>query len=276
MNKVVNISDAINIIKDGDTIALGGNTLHRAPMALAREIVRQRKKKLNIIKTAGAHEVDLLVRGDCVESVTAGFISYETEFGLAMYYRKAVETGKVKANEHACYTVMCALNAGKINAPFMPVYGLKNSDLINANDYFRVINDPFTGDSITVVKAIKPDVALIHVSECDEHGNAIIDGPVYDDVLMSRASDKIIISTEKIISPSQIRLKQDRVVIPGFLVHGVVNIPRGAAPCSQPGKYDINKKILSDFINNKDNDGLMKYLNDYEYADKKMERKNAL
>ncbi len=119
-------------------------------MGLVRELVRQQKTSLKVVKTAGAHDVDVLVRGGCVESVDAGFISYETEYGLATYYRKAVENGSVQANEHACYTVISALML-EIGVPYAGS-GLQISDLIEANPYFDKVTDPFSGEEITVVK----------------------------------------------------------------------------------------------------------------------------
>lgn len=266
-NKVKSLKEAVDIIEDGMTIAIGGNVLHRAPMALIREIVRNSKKNLKIVKTAGAHDVDLLCAGDCVATVDAGFISYETEFGLANYYRKAVESGKVKANEHACYTVICALRAATAGLNFMPVKGLKNSDLMKKNDYFRVIIDPFTGEEVTVVKSINPDVAIIHVHECDTEGNAVIYGPKYDDELISLASKKVILTVEKLVSKGRFSRQPQSISIPGFLVDSIVVAPKGAAPCSCPTLYDIDTKILKDFTQKKSSDMLRNYLAYYDNKD---------
>jgi glutaconate CoA-transferase subunit A len=146
MSKIMKLEEGVNLIEDGMTIAIGGNVLHRSPMAFLREIVRQGKKGLRVVKTAGGHDVDLLCAGGCVSVVDAGFISYETEYGLASHYRKAVQDGLVKSNEHACYTVISALRAAKAGVSFMPVKGIINSDLVKVNDYFKVISDPFTGE----------------------------------------------------------------------------------------------------------------------------------
>jgi len=45
MSKVMKLEEGVNLIEDGMTIAIGGNVLHRAPMAFLREIVRQGKKR---------------------------------------------------------------------------------------------------------------------------------------------------------------------------------------------------------------------------------------
>lgn len=269
MSKVMTLTDAVRLIQDGDTVAIGGNVLHRAPMAMVREIVRQEKKGLNIIKTAGAMDVDLLCLGECVQSVDAGFISYETEYSLANHYRKAVQSGVVKGNEHACYTVISALRAASAGVPFMPVRGLQISDLIEVNEYFTKVQDPFSGEMVTVVKAINPDVALIHVHEADINGNAYISGPLFDDILMSRAAKKIIITAEKIVPSNKFSFAQEKAQIPHFLVDAVVKVEKGASPCSCLPYYNIDRKLLDQFKALQNKTELKNYLEYYNKTDYK-------
>lgn len=263
----MSLSEAAGLVRDGDRVALGGNVLHRVPMALVRELARQRKTGLKLVKTAGAHDIDLLCAAGCVAEVDAGFVSYETEFGLAVHYRKAVESGAVIANEHACYTVINALRAASMGAPFMPVVGLKSGDLLRQNDYMTVIPDPFGGPHVPVVKAIVPDVAIIHVQEADAAGNGVIHGPKYEDVLIAKAAKKVILTAERIVPPGSFRMKPETVDIPGFLVEAVVHAPRGAAPCSCDRKYEADLRALERFkkLNADQIDG---YLAEYEAGDR--------
>lgn len=271
--KKMNLKEAAALIQDGDMVAFGGNVLHRAPMAFVREIARQEKKQLRLVKTAGAQDIDLLCAMGCVESVDAGFVSYETKYGLAMHYRKAVQSGAVKGNEHACYTVISALRAATMNVPFMPVKGLCAGDLLVKNDYFVVVEDPFSGEAITLVKALVPDVAIIHVQECDAKGNAIIYGPKFEDVLMSRAAKKVILTTEQIVSESKMRLHPERIDIPSFMVSAIVHTPKGAAPCSCERKYEMDDKGLTAFLALKTQAEITDYLKSYETRDYAGERK---
>jgi glutaconate CoA-transferase subunit A len=269
MNKIVTLTQAASIIKNGDTIALGGNVLNRAPMAMVREIIRHNIKNLKIIKTAGAMDVDMLCLGECTSSVDAGFISYETEFGLALNYRKAVEHGRVKANEHACYTVICGLRAAQMGVPFMPVKGMCAGDLLEAAEYFKTVKDPFGGGTVTVVKALVPDVGIIHVQEADKEGNARIIGPKYEDVLISRSSKKIIITAENIVSELKAIGNPERIDIPHFLVTAVVHAPGGASPCSCPSYYDIDKKDIRVFKKLSSKDEITGYLTAWERRDRR-------
>jgi len=261
--KRVTLTQAIKSIENGSIIAIGGNTLHRVPMSAVREIIRQDIKNLKLIKTAGAIDVDLLCLANLCESVDAGFVSYETQYGLANHYRKKVESGQVKANEHACYTVISALRASSYGLPFMGVKGLVHSDLIDKNDYFSRVIDPFTKEEITVVKAITPDVAIIHAHSVDEEGNAIIEGPKYEDVLLANASNKVIITAERIVK----KHFNQSIDIPGFLVDFVVLSPRGADPTAMMKRYPYQHQTLKEIKTYKSSEDLSKHLKKYEYQD---------
>jgi glutaconate CoA-transferase subunit A len=260
-SKLISIKEAVSLIPDKAVLGIGGNTLHRVPMALVREIARQQKQGLRLVKTAGAMDIDLLCLAACVESVDAGYVGYEQEFGMAGNYRRAVEAGIVRANEHACYTVISALRAAAYKVPFMPVKGMENSDLVGANDCFCRIPDPFSGQLLTVVKSIAPDVAIVHCREADEAGNFRIGEPCFEDLLLVRASKTVIVSAERVVHPLHYNglCKAD---FPGFLVAAVVHAPGGAAPCSFPGLYGIDCREIRRFQSLKNRDSLLKNLDE--------------
>lgn len=99
MNKVISLESAVGRIPDGAAVAIGGNTFHRAPGAALAELVRQGKRDLTVVKTAGAYDVDLLVGTGAAREVWAAYVGFET-LGLAPRFRRAVETGAVKLWEH--------------------------------------------------------------------------------------------------------------------------------------------------------------------------------
>lgn len=267
IDKRVDLKDAAGSVRDRSTLALGGNTLNRGAMAFCRELARQKKRELALVKTAGGMDVDLLVLADCVRSVAAGFISFETKYGLADNYRRAVQSGSVKADEHACYTIVSALRAAVAGLPFMPVRGLVNSDLISANDYFKEVECPFTAEKLTAVKAIVPDVAVIHAHEADRNGNALIKGPKFDDVLMSRAARRVIVTAERILPESYFQNKTTAVDIPHFLVSHVVHVPGGAFPNACSPCYEVSESELREYMALQDPAGLEEYLKKHERKD---------
>ncbi len=240
IDKRTSLAETISTIPDGATVALGGNTLHRAPGAAVHEIVRQGKRGLNLVKTAGAYDVDLLCAAGCAGAVSAGFVGYETPFGLAPAYRRAVETGAVEAREHVCASVIAGLRAAIQGVPFMPLAGMDGSDLPAARGFARVA-DPYGGPSVVTIPAIVPDIAILHVQQADPSGNARIDGTRFEDVLMAQAAKRVIVTAEEIVDAGE----PAAVTIPGFLVDAVVEVPGGARPCSCAGVYGYDAEWLA-------------------------------
>jgi len=246
-DKRTTLAEAISHVPDGALVALGGNTLHRGPGAAVHEIVRQGKRGLEIVKTAGSYDVDLLCAAGCVAAVSAGFVGYETPFGMAPAYRGAVESGAVEAREHACATVIAGLRAAIQGVPFMPVAGLRGSDLPAARG-FQALTDPYTGAEVYVIPAMAPDVAILHVQEADALGNGRIIGTRFEDVLMAQAAKRVILTAERIVDGIEFAETPETVVIPGFLVDAVVEAPNGGWPFSCTPYYGYDAGYLAAWV----------------------------
>lgn len=243
-DKQTSLAAAIATVQHGDRIALGGNTLHRGPGAAVHELIRQEKRGLEIVKTAGAYDIDLLCAAGCAAAISAGFVGYETPFGMAQGYRRAVETGAVEAREHACATVIAGLRAAIQGVPFMPVAGLQGSDLPAARGFVEMA-DPYTGQHVFVIPALMPEVAIIHVQEADAQGNGRIVGTRFEDVLMAQAARRVILTAERIVNGATFEAAPESVAIPGFLVEAVVEAPRGAWPFSCTPDYSYDAEYLA-------------------------------
>ena len=247
LDKRMNLRDAVAAIPNGARIALGGNSIQRAPSAAVHELVRQGKRGLEIVKTAGAYDIDLLAGTGVASSVSAGFVGFETLLGMAPSYRRTVEGGTVEAREHACYTVIAGLRAAIQGVPFMPIAGMFGSDLPTARG-FRTMTDPYTGSPVVVIPALQPDVAIIHVQEADRFGNARIIGTHFEDVLMAKAAKRVIVTTERIVDGAAFETTPELVAIAGFLVEAVVEAPQGAWPCGCAGEYDADLPFLTAYV----------------------------
>ena len=156
-------------------MGLGGNTLNRAPMAAVFEMVRQKKRSLRVVKDRGRDGTWMR----CVWPVAPRRwmpASSATKASMAWpsATAEACSPGLVRANEHACYTVISALRAASYGIPFMPVRGLKVSDLRKVNDYFADVTDPFTGETLAAVRAIRPDFAVVHAQIADSQGKRLL------------------------------------------------------------------------------------------------------
>jgi glutaconate CoA-transferase, subunit A len=247
IEKQTTLREAIATIPDGAIVALGGNTLHRGPFAAVHEIVRQGKRGFELVKTAGAYDVDLLVGAGCATAVSAGFIGFETAFGLAPSYRRLVEQGGVEAKEHACYSVIAGLRAAIQGVPFMPIAGMTGSDLPGVRG-FQTVADPYTGAGVVVIPALMPDVAIIHVHEADRFGNARIVGTTFEDILMVKAARRVILTAERVVEGDDFARAPESVSISGFMVDAVVEAPRGAWPGGCAGLYDYDAAYLAAYV----------------------------
>jgi glutaconate CoA-transferase, subunit A len=96
--KVCSLAEAVARIPAGAVVALGGNTFHRAPAAAVHELIRQ-GRRVDLVKSAGAYEVDVLVGAGLVDRVQAAYVGFET-LGLAPRYRRAIEAGRLALTEH--------------------------------------------------------------------------------------------------------------------------------------------------------------------------------
>lgn len=229
MNKLLDLAAAVAMVNDGDTVAFGGNVLYRSPIAAVKELIRQDKKDLHLVKTAIAYEVDLLCAAGAASRVTAGFVGYEGEFGLCRWYRKGVESATVRADENACYSVITALRGAAYGVPFLPIRGMLGSDLLDAVG-FRKVTCPYTGEELVAIRAIAPDVAFLHVQKADEMGNGCIIGPTYEDTVIARAAKKLVLTAEEIVPSSYFSEDPNRASIPAVLTTAVVKAPGGAKP----------------------------------------------
>ena len=86
--------------------------------------------------------------------------------------------------------------------------------------------------------ALNPDVAIIHVQRCDAYGNAQMDGLQFMDIDLAMAANRVILTTERIVSNDQIRRSPDQTKIPFFAVDAVVEVPYGCAPHECSNVYE--------------------------------------
>jgi len=130
---------------------------------------------------------------------------------------------------------------------------------------------PFTNDRMLLVPALNPDVALIHVQRCDAYGNAQIDGLQFMDIDLAMAANKVILTTERIISNDQIRRAPDHTKIPFLAVEAVVEVPFGCAPHECYGAYEPFFKhhdMYAEMIRKDPAKGIAEYLDRYVYGPK--------
>ena len=240
--KLMGEKEAIErFVQDGDYIVYECNYLQRGPSSLIREIIRQRKKDLWVGAKFTWVSAALLVGAGCASKLDVGF------FLFGPVVEEAIREGRVKAYEYSNVVMTNRIMAGAMGLPFIPVRSFGGTDNFNYSGA-KLIVDPYTGQPITVVPALNPDVALIHVHQADVFGNARIFGTGIAHTEAALASKKVIVSTEEIIDTEEIRRDPGRTTIPYYVVDAVVHAPFGAYPGEMQGRYASDPEHVVEVI----------------------------
>src|SRR5690606_26963503 len=204
------------------------------------ELIRQGKSDLEIIKQSPGYDIDILCRAGAVRTVRAGIVAMEGNFGLAPYYRRAIESGAARLEEHACASLTAGLRAAAFGIPFQPCGGLHGSDIPAINGW-KSLEDPYgKGDPVWVIPAITPDFAVIHATEVDAQGNVRVAGTHHWDRIMTRAARRVLVVAESVVDTSAFTREPEATLVPHFMVEAFAVVPRGAWPGSCWPLYEID------------------------------------
>lgn len=227
IDKRMSLDAFVREIPDGATIAIGGSSMSRKPMALVRAIARAPVRDLTLIVDVGGPEVDLLIGCGKVKKLIYAYVGFEA-MGLAPHFRRAREEGSLEFEEWTEYTVMAGLDARTKGVPFLPTHAGLATDVLKVNPSFRRFPDPFGGGELVAVPALRPDIALLHVNLADRQGNGVILGDGHVDTLCAKAADRTFLSAEKIVRHEELRRFGRDIQILRYMVDGVVEAPFGA------------------------------------------------
>lgn len=237
MDKVRSLHDAIaRDIDDGDSIAMGCGLESLIPFAASYEMIRQKRKNLTLIAPISDMQFDQLIGAGCVKKIIASWVG-NVAAGLGHNYRRAAEAGipqPIEIEEHSNFTIGLGLQAAANGLPFLPTKSIRGSD-ISRGPQFGSVKCPFTGDELLAVKAISPDVAILHVQRADCEGNAHVWGNFGVMKEAAFAAKKVVVTCEELVDHEVILSDPNRTLVPGFLVSSVVHQPFGSHPSPAQG-----------------------------------------
>ena len=234
-SKVMTMKEAVSQnVKSGNLLFIGG-AQHGSPNAAVYEILRQRIDHLTVVALLA--NFSQLIGEGLVDGLLTGYFQLDEKRSFAL--QRARAKGKFPVvKEYSHFGIAQALYAGYMGVPFMPTRSQIGSDMPVYNENIKSITDPFGGGNVGAIKAIVPDVGILHVQRCDADGNAQRWGTLGVDHEGINASKKIIITTEKVVDGDVIRRDPNRTIIPGFRVNAVVEQPFGAYPVHLAGCYN--------------------------------------
>ena len=238
MSKLVTVREAIaDLVPDGSSVVLGLQMEQMIPFAAGHEMIRQRKRGLTLIGPISDILFDQIIAAGCVEQVIAAWVG-NVMMGSAYNFRRAAEQDGIKTFNMTNFTVALALQAGAMGVPFLPTRTALGSDVAKGNHFFHQVLSPFEPkESLHAVRALNPDVTIVHVQRADREGNAHCWGNFGVMIEGVRAARRVIVVAEEIVEPEVISSDPNRTVIHGFLVNAVVECAYGAHPSPVQGYY---------------------------------------
>jgi glutaconate CoA-transferase, subunit A len=238
MAAILSLHDAVAAhVADGDVVALEGFT-HLIPFAAGHEVIRQGRRDLTLVRLTPDLVYDQMIGAGCARKLV---FSWGGNPGVGSLHRlrDAVEhgwPGPLALEEHSHAGMANAFHAGAAGLPFAVLRGYVGSDLRRVNPNVRSVTCPFTGEVLTAVPALRPDVAVVHAQRADRDGNVLVEGIVGVQKEAVLAASRSIVTVEEIVedlaTPSP-----NSLVLPAWTIDAVAVAPGGAAPSYAHGYY---------------------------------------
>ena len=238
MAELVTLSDAVReLVHDGDSVALEGFS-HLVPFAAGHEIIRQRRRRLTLVRLAPDLVYDQMVGAGCAAKLVFSWAG-NPSVGLLPRIRAAIErepAAPIAIEEHSHAGLVTAYAAGAANLPFGVLRGYAGGDLAARTPGLAWVECPFTGERLAAVRALRPDVGIIHAQQADRSGNVMFWGVAGVQKEAVLASARTLVTVEEIVE--RLEPRPGATVLPGWAIDAVAAAPGGAHPSYALGYYD--------------------------------------
>jgi glutaconate CoA-transferase subunit A len=240
----MSMAEAIRrFVPDGSSVAMGLSLEAVIPFAAGHELIRQQRRDLELIGPISDALFDQLIGAGCVRRVTAAWVGNVSE-GLGHCYRRACEEQiprVLEVRDHSNFSISLAMWAAVWNVPSLPTRTLLGSDILRTNPDLSVV------DGLVHVKAVRPDVAIIHVQRADEFGRAHAWGPLGITEEAGLAAERVVLSCEELVDPTVTLSDPNRILLPETKVVAVVHEPGGAHPSPVQGFFQRDHAFYRDY-----------------------------
>lgn len=238
MARIMTLSEAVaEYVHDGDLVAMEGFS-HLIPFAAAHEIIRQGRRELRLARMTPDLIYDQLVGAGCAAEL---IFSWGGNPGVGSLHRirDAIENawpGPLTIDERSHAAMAHAYAAGAAGLPFAMYRGDLANDLRRVNPALRTVECPYTGQILATVPAMRPDVAIVHAHRADRAGNVFLEGisGVIKEAVL--AAGRSVVTVEEIVD-ELMPPSPNSLVLPGWTIGAVAEVPGGARPSYVQGLY---------------------------------------
>jgi glutaconate CoA-transferase, subunit A len=193
-------------------------------------VIRQGRRDLTLVRMTPDIIYDQMIGAGCARKLVFSWAG-NPGVGSLHRFRDAVEhswPGPLELEEHSHAGMANRYQAGASGLPFAVLRGYRGTSLAAQTVGIADITCPFTGEVLTAVSALRPDVAVIHAQQADRRGNVQywgITGVQKEAVL---ASARSVVTVEEVVDVLQPR--PGAIVLPSWSVGYVAEVSGGAHP----------------------------------------------
>jgi glutaconate CoA-transferase subunit A len=227
---ITSLADAVaDLVHDRDTVAMEGFT-HLIPFAAGHEVIRQRRRDLTLVRMTPDVIYDQLIGAGCARRLVFSW-GGNPGVGSLHRFRDAVTHGwpvPLELEEHSHAGMANRYVAGASGLPFAVMRGYVGTDLVNQTTNIKPITCPFTGEVLTAVPALRPDVTIIHAQRADRAGNVQMWGITGVQKEAALAARHTIVTVEEVVD--ELPPQPGAVVLPTWALERVALVPGGAHP----------------------------------------------
>lgn len=211
MNKKLSAKEAVNMIKDGSSLMVGGFLSCGAPDVLINELVNQNKKNLTMIcndTSVPDKDRGKLIVNKQVNKVITAHIGTNPETG------KQYQEGEIELDLIPMGSLIERIRAkGAGLGGILTPTGV--GTIIEDNNETMIID----GKKFIFEKPISADFALIYGTKVDKYGNIGYYGTTRNlNTIMATAADTVIVQADEMVDA----LDPNEVIVPGIFVDYIV------------------------------------------------------
>lgn len=248
MTDFVPLADAVREnLHDGDAVAFEGFT-HLIPFAAGHEAIRQGFKDLVLIRMTPDVLYDQMVGMGMARKMVFSYIG-NPGVGLLRRCRDAIENGfpnRPELEEHSHSAMANAYEAGAAGLPLAVFRGYRGAGLAQVNPNIKSITDPFTGEVLAALPAIRPDVTFIHAQKANRRGDVLVEGIIGIQKEAVLAAQRAVATVEEIVDNFD-DVHPNACVLPHWTLKAVALVPGGAHPSYAHGYYQRDNKRYLDW-----------------------------
>src|SRR3954463_3740753 len=227
---IVSLGAAVSeLVHDGDTVALEGFT-HLIPMAAGQELIRQRRRDLTLVRMTPDIVYDQLIGAGCARKLVFSW-GGNPGVGSLHRFRDAIQNGwpqPLEIEEPPPAGLATRYVAAASGLPFAVMRGYRGTDLPKHTANIKPITCPFTGEELTAVPALNPDVGIVHAQRADRAGNVQLWGITGIQKEVVLAARRSLVTVEEVVDGLDPR--PGAIVLPSWAVTYVSVAPGGSQP----------------------------------------------